>query len=145
MAEHQADSGPLEARTTALNILRVMYLTFQESKEAEKDEKIAAQVEADLATRRLSYSATKERFVAMPDNFTEEVDALQLLELIDLAERYDTPIEIEGFLVLSYIPATFVVCSDGKVVVTVECSSDYNRAWSILETEYSMISVIELV
>ena len=147
MAGHSAVERSLEARLEALDTLRMMFAVFQEmQKDIIADGRLRAQLDADMQIHQLTYDAQNARFIAIPDGQagTDEVDALQLLELLDLAERYDASIEVEGILVNSFIPATFIVDPCGTVRVELANESDINNAWQIIETEYEIIIMMEL-
>jgi len=147
MAGHSAAERGLEARLEALDTLRMMFAVFQETqKDIIADSRLRAQLDADMQIHQLTYDAPNARFIAIPDGQagTDEVDALQLLELLDLAERYDAPIEVEGILVNSFIPATFIVDPCGTVRVQLANEADINAAWQVVETEYDIIIMMEL-
>lgn len=146
MAKHSTVERSLEARLEALNTLRVMYMVFQEMQgDLTANNRLQAQLDADMRVHQLTYDAHGSKFITIPDGSgTDEVDALQLLELLDLAERYDAPIEVEGILVTSFIPATFVVDPYGRITVLLANGHDTDAAWLILETEYEIIGTMEL-
>lgn len=146
MAKHSTVERSLEARLEALNTLRVMYVVFQEMQDdLTANNRLQAQLDADMRVHQLTYDAHGSKFITIPDGSgTDEVDALQLLELLDLAERYDAPIEVEGILVASFIPATFVVDPYGIIKVLLANGHDTDAAWLILETEYEIIGTMEL-
>ncbi len=147
MAGYSTAERSLEARLEALNTLRLMYAVFQEMQEdMSANNKLRAQLDTDMQIHQLTYDSHHSKFIAIPDgaNGTDEVDAMQLLELLDLAERYDVPIEVEGILVSSFIPATFVVDPYGKVKVLLAREADTNSAWRIFEREYEIIGMMEI-
>lgn len=147
MAGHSTAGRSLEARLEALNTLRLMFAVFREMQEdMSANNELRAQLDADMQIHQLTYDSQHSKFISIPDgaNGTDEVDAMQLLELMDLAERYDVPIEVEGILVTSFIPATFVADPYGKVTVLLASGSDSNAAWRILEMEYEIVGTIEL-
>lgn len=152
MAGSKRAKRGVETRLEAIGMLRLMYVFFQEQEETEaarekedkKWAKYASSTAATAAIHRLAYSTEHEAFIAKPYGATDDVDALQLLELIDLAECYDIPIHIDGMLVDSYVPATFIVNPSGCVEVLLTSANDVNLAWYIIETEYAAIGTIEV-
>ena len=146
MAGHRTVERSLEARLEALETLKMMYAVFQEIQlDMASSNNLRAQLDADMQIHQLTYDAQHSKFISVPDSLgTDEVDALQLLEMLDLAERYDVPIEVEGILVNSFIPATFIVDPYGTVMVLLPNGSNTSDAWEILESEYEIIGTIEL-
>ena len=146
MAGHRTVERSLEARLEALDTLKMMYAVFQEMQlDMASSNNLRAQLDADMQIHQLTYDAQHSKFISVPDGLgTDEVDALQLLEMLDLAERYDVPIEVEGILVNSFIPATFIVDPYGTVMVLLPSGSNTNDAWEILESEYEIVGTIEL-
>ena len=147
MAEHRTVERSLEARLKALDTLRVMFAVFREMQDdMSASDALRAQLDVDMQVHQLMYDSQHSKFIGIPDGMsgTDEVDALQLLELMDLAERYDVSIEVEGILVTSFIPATFIVDPYGRVEVLLANGSDTDAAWVILEMEYEIIGMMEL-
>jgi len=144
MAGNRTPGSPLQTRDITLDILRSMYLTFLDEINAKTNAIIDAQFTSDLLVHNISYDSRKKRFIARPEGATDEVDELQILELTELAERYDTPIEVEGILVGSYIPATFIIKPCGKLRIILDFSHDSDATWNIIAADYALITMIEV-
>lgn len=144
MAEDIQSSGYVRTGSDVLNTLRLMYLVFLEAREAQEED-ARFKAETRHGTHAMRYNTAENKFIASPNGIDDAVDESQLLELQDLAERYDALIEVDGILVNSYIPATFIVDPCGKVTVVLDFAFDHQHAWSVLEREYATIGVMEII
>lgn len=146
MAQYSTFERGVGAQLEALIPLRVMYKFFLEEKEAlaQEENPLAAQLEADTILYSLSYDPVLDRFTARPDGATDEVDAVQLLELLDVAERCNIPIHIQGIIISTYVPATFVVEPSGKVSILLVSANDADAAWRAVEIEYDVLGLVEV-